>query len=953
MALKYLAPIQALSRPKNQFSFFFVAFFVAKLMHLGSHAGSLPIVLYLLYTPTFFLPDVFLLLSSKLLIYRINGGQPSALRRIIGGALAVFTASCSAAQISFYIETGSEVQWVAASKVVRGTGGFGLLMSGFPAMIIAFMILYAIALVITPLFYDFIDQVLATISWAFVFSFRFIFLLITQRKKRFEEEVEEEEVLIALEEERLLSSDNVEHTNLKPFRPKRRSSTVYALTITVITIGLTILVTVLQTVRPTTPPYAHMSGSLPVTIIEAFLFQPINSEFCLPHPVEAVLFPFERFTKFFDMPQNLEWMPQSSNCSKQNGPRPPPWLTRPHKDGPGGPGRHGPGGGPDGPGHHPPLSPGAPPHPNENGFAHPDIPFRHGQGWFGATNCDIMKVSNLDAGILEPLEKSMKTKKPKIKNVLLLTLESTRKDMFPLKKDSHPYKTILSTYGTSTVSADVTAQLDAKLQGITDTFAFLSDEPTGFGTHNKKRPENDWRAAFKDGMGAININGASTQAAYTCKSLLSSHCGTEPLPVDFMEETSGHIYQHCLPQIFKKMSSTMLKQEDSARKKEEKGFQSMPWNSTFVQAVTDHFDSQDVLNEQMGFENVVTETTISDPKSKHYPPKQPWVNYFGFPETETFEYLRDLFVDAQKTDKRIFVSHLTSSTHHPFKTPKDWEGRATYMQPERWRPEDPLEPYLNTIHYQDQWVSQIFQMLHDVRALEETLVVMTGDHGLPFNALDNTQSGINNGHISNFAVPLLFIHPDLPRIQLNASATQISVIPTVLDLLLKTDSLPSSSAKIAQEILPNYQGNSMIRKQDYSIKTASGSSAPSFFQPFHFAAINPGGAILAIRDASTTFRLVLPLCSTVPLRFTDTAIDPLEHAPIEAWTMTELSAVLKVKFGDRAVQWVQLAEEMGRWWVWYQRERWGYWGEARETSRGGADVGGARGRIRKDHWWET
>jgi hypothetical protein len=88
MQLNYLAPFQALARTKTQFALFFVAFFAAKLLHLGSHATSLPIFLYLLYTPTFLLPDVLLLVGSKVLVYRHNGGQPSITRKFFGGLLA-------------------------------------------------------------------------------------------------------------------------------------------------------------------------------------------------------------------------------------------------------------------------------------------------------------------------------------------------------------------------------------------------------------------------------------------------------------------------------------------------------------------------------------------------------------------------------------------------------------------------------------------------------------------------------------------------------------------------------------------------------------------------------------------------------------------------------------------------------------------------------------------------
>jgi hypothetical protein len=894
---------------------------------------------------------------------------------------SVFTTACAAAQISFYVETGGEIQWMAASRVVGGTGGMGLLLSGLPAMIIAFMVLYAIALVISPRFYDAVDHILGVVGS----SFRQSLSLITKKRNT----PEEHELLISFQEEQPLSPVSEANYETELSTTKRPLSTVVALVISIMTIGASMVVVLLQILRPTTPPYAHMSGSLPVTLIEAVLFQPINSEFCLPHPVEAVVFPFERFTKYFDVPQSLDWIPRAMNCSKNNGPRPPPWVTHPEVGGPGEhdspaggseapwpPGHHGPPRpghhGPPGTGHHGPPEPGhhGPPRPYEHdnnrgplttrsfpepaldhepvNFADEYAPYHHGEGWFGGSECEPLRLSNLNASIVEILAGEIKTKKPKIKNVLLLTLESTRKDMFPLKKGSHAHKIILDTYD----STNATSELDAKLRGFTDTAAFLSGQPSGFGTRDGDLPGTKWRSSFKDGMGAININGAISQAAYTLKSLLSSHCGVEPLAVDFAEETRGRIYQHCLPHIFAKMTSTIL--SDSAKANEGKDHRSWPWESAMIQSVTDQYDSQDVLDAQMGFKNVIAESTLSDPSSKHYPPKRPFVNYFGYAETETLDYLRDLFVDAQGSEKRLFVSHLTSTPHHPFKTPKDWPGKKAYMKQQRWRPADPVEDYLNTIQYQDEWISQIFEMLHDVGALEETLVVMTGDHGLAFSSLDNSQSAIANGHVSNFQIPILFVHPDLPRIQINASTTPTSILPTVLDLLLQSDSLSESSAKIASDILPSYQGNSLIRNLDFSIKTAHETSpANAFFQPFHFSAINPGGSLLAISDAGSTFRLILPLCSTIALRFTDISVDPYELDPLTAWTMDELRAQIKVRYGTRASSWAELAGDLGRWWVWNQREKWGYWGNAKETSRGGAEVGGGRGRIKKQHWWET
>lgn len=854
---------------------------------------------------------------------------------------------------------------MAASRVLGGSGGLGLLLSGLPALTVVFAVLYGIACVIASMFYDFIDHVLSTIVSSFQQSYRLT--------KRVPIPTEAEESLIPLEEH--AQSPSIREQRIAG--RKAALSTPKAIAVSFTTLTFVIVVAFLQLVRPRSPPYAHMSGSLPVTLIEAALFQPINSEFCLAHPIERVLFPWDHFAEYFGQPQSLDWMPRSPTCSRANGPGPPPWVDRPSCEAPNScappeASRHGEHQPPPPHGQHPPPPPphghhGPPPpfpddsfddpgsSPNTRGGFQHDGPPRHRGHGFGpgySPLCDPLKLSNIDADILDGLAESFTDKKPRIKNVLLLTLESTRKDMFPLKRDSHAYKTILSSYA----SANASLELDIKLRNLTNIARFLSGESDGFEVDADAIPDGSWRHAFKEGLGGVNVQGAVTQAAYTLKSLLSSHCGVEPLPVDFTEETKGMIYQSCLPQVLRSMSApaeqkrTDKIQQD--RTDPEADHRTWPWKSALVQSVTDQFDSQDVLDEQMGFENVISERVLSDPTSKYYPPKQPWVNYFGYPETESLDYLRDMFVDAQQQGKRLFVSHLTSSPHHPFATPKDWTGHTAYLHKQRWRPQDPLDGYLNTIKYQDDWISDVFQMLHEVGALNETLVVMTGDHGLAFNSLDKSQSAVNNGHISNFAIPLLFVHPQLPRIQLKASTTPLSILPTVLDLLLQTDSLPASAADTARTLLPKYQGNSLVRKLDYSVLTADGGIGKGFFQPFHFSAINPGGSLLAISDASTTFRLVFPLCSSIPLRFTDIASDPTEADPTIAWTMDELVAIIKVKHGVKAKEWAKLAQELGRWWFWDQHGKWGYWGNARSTGRGGAEVAGA-GRVKKKHWWET
>lgn len=697
-------------------------------------------------------------------------------------------------------------------------------------------------------------------------------------------------------------------------------------------------VLILQIVRPRNPPYAHMSGSLPITIFESLFFNPINADFCLPYPTHRVDFPFEEYAKVSGYAPPAQWKPLTEEC------------RRTHQHG------HG-------------LENGTHVSNLQNGTEEKEIrshPFLEGEvllnsqnnGSFGGYNpsCDPLKLSNLNQSLLDPLMKVMEKGTPLIKNVLFVTLESTRKDMFPLKKGSAAYDSILSSYGSS--QSGVAEELDKKLRNLTRTAAFLTGEPSGFSQDealNRSKYLGPWTSQFPASNGGINVQHAMTGSAFTLKSLITSHCGIDPLPVDFTEEIRGQMYQPCFPHVLDLFNEAQQSQPKGS------GFQPQPWNATLVQSITDQWDSQYTLDDQMGFqtENIVLDTTIEDPNAAHYPPKEPRCNYFGYPETEALPYLRDMFIDAKRSGRRVWASHITSTTHHPYAVPEAWEGKQTYVAKSRFAglEQEEFDRYLNTIKYQDQYLDNLMMMLHDVGVLNETLVVLVGDHGLAFTTPDGSKSTFENGHISNFAIPLVFVHPALPRIQLDAQTTPTSILPTVLDLLLQTHSLSAAEKDVAERLLPRYQGQSMIREQAWNvpITSSSSSSAPAVDaytnatgpQPFHFSVINPGGSLLAISQHASPFRLLLPLCSTLPLQF---SASPAEE--LVAWSPGGLVKAVRKEHGEGAAAWADLARKLGEWWMWETRARWGYDRPARSTDRGAAGTGAA-GRIKKEHWWET
>lgn len=482
-----------------------------------------------------------------------------------------------------------------------------------------------------------------------------------------------------------------------------------ALAISVAVISVVVTCMTLQIVRPTTPPYAHMSGSLPFTMFESLFSNPRNTEFCLPHPRSHVEFPFnEVFGNVTVEPaQGLfpGWMPQSETCH--------PKSHHPHE--------------------HEGLSASSS---AQNGseeyyeaWIEPkrDLHRKHRPKIYNPS-CDPLRITNLDKEILEPLEAVFSAQRPSIKHVVLLTLESTRKDMFPFRKESLIYDKILSTYEDANAAQH---ELNQKLSKLTPITEILTGESSGFEENKDEQPSQaHWKNKLNDLYGGINVRGAITGSAFTFKSLLGSHCGVEPLPVDFTEEIKGRIYQPCVPQIlelFNEQQKNASSEKTSNKSRDRPDFLSSPWESVLVQSITDQFDSQDILDEHMGFKNTVMKSTLLNPSSKYYPPKEEESNYFGFPETEVLPYLRDIFTKAEQDNRRLFLSHVTSTTHHPYSTPKNWTEHEDYLAKGRWGSEDSFNRYLNTIKYQDEWIGTIFDLLEEVGIFDQTLVVIIGD----------------------------------------------------------------------------------------------------------------------------------------------------------------------------------------------------------------------------------
>ncbi|PTB42696.1 uncharacterized protein TrAFT101_008214 [Trichoderma asperellum] len=505
---------------------------------------------------------------------------------------------------------------------------------------------------------------------------------------------------------------------------------------------------------------------------------------------------------------------------------------------------------------------------------------------------DPLKISNLEEDLLLPLRANLDD--VPIRHVLLVKLESTRKDVFPIKKNGYIWNRLAHSFGNSSLPAEA----QERLSTLTTTAKYLTgDLSDGFGE--------------KSGTprGGINANNAFTASTYTLKSLVGTHCGISPLAADFNVEMDHHIYQPCLPHIFEALNQLNHSDDEISSH----NFTSYKWKTAFMQSVTLRYDKQDRLMPKIGFTHPLGSFELKDKAAKLGPVDLPDINYYGMPERAIEDYLRDAFASAKKNNERVFLSHLTSSTHHDFGLPKDENRVPLANDPDL----EDLSRYLNTVGFVDRWLNRILHILDEEGVADETLLVAVGDHGLSI-AERRSITPYSNPHVANYHVPLVLSHPKLPSITIDDPVTSIQILPTILDLLLETKSLAKSEAEAVRDMIQNYEGQSLLRPlQKFSEINGQGG--------WQHTVMNPGGSTVSVRDArQPNWRLIVPVFGNYEWRFTNLETDPHEDAPLVSYDFKTLLRIVQEAFGPEAATWVKEAATVTRWWTDENYKRWRY-----------------------------
>ncbi|PHH88106.1 hypothetical protein CDD83_7962 [Cordyceps sp. RAO-2017] len=517
--------------------------------------------------------------------------------------------------------------------------------------------------------------------------------------------------------------------------------------------------------------------------------------------------------------------------------------------------------------------------------------------WFEAgkehyrADADPLKISNFNDKLLPELRGRLS--KINIRHVMLIKLESTRKDVFPFKKDSYLWRHLAESYD----NKELPEEAQSRLASLSPTANLLTgDYQDGFEHEEEKR------------RGGINFNNAYTTSSYTLKSLTGTLCGLTPLFADFNEDQKHHFYQPCLPHILGALSKLVEADGPSPD-----NFITMGWRSTFLQPVTGLHGDQAPQMAKIGYheENYVNEETLLGGTGKfgvaNVSHKEE--TYFGVPEFYINDYLWDAFESAKEKNERAFVGILTSSTHHPYGFP----GTHVHLS----KNGDDLSKYINSVGYVDGWLRQVVDFLDAKGFANETLLIVLGDHGIPL-AENGGTTAYGNSHEAGFHVPMVLSHPGLPPIDVDDAVTSIQILPTILDLLVETGSLSESGARAARDLMHNYEGQSLLRpRRQASEQTGQGD--------WQFAVSNPGGSDVSVRDGRRpNLHLMIPIREDIKWALNDLQADPQEQDALASFDLDTFLTAVEARHGVEIKEWVKEAATVTNWYVRDNHKRWRY-----------------------------
>ena len=244
---------------------------------------------------------------------------------------------------------------------------------------------------------------------------------------------------------------------------------------------------------------------------------------------------------------------------------------------------------------------------------------------------------------------------------------------------------------------------------------------------------------------AVVVDDMYSTVTHTSKALVGILCGTYPrLTMPIAEAAPDGLPVPCLPSLLAASG----------------------YRTAFLQSALAAFENRAGLTRNMGFERAGFQETLAAGggfRRAGYlggddlalvPPALSWV--------------------AEGGEEPFFLTLLTSVTHHPYQVPDE---RVPWLGETR-------QQYLLAIHYQDRFVGELLAGLEKLGRLDDTVVLILGDHGEAFGEHGRLQhDAVPYQEVAH--VPFLLLGPQRwigPPRHLGGLRHQVDLLPTILDL---------------------------------------------------------------------------------------------------------------------------------------------------------------------------
>lgn len=239
---------------------------------------------------------------------------------------------------------------------------------------------------------------------------------------------------------------------------------------------------------------------------------------------------------------------------------------------------------------------------------------------------------------------------------------------------------------------------------------------------------------------------AYTVVPHTSKAVTASNCGyAPPLDTKLTESEPAGLPATCLPGLLR-----------------DEGY-----STAFFQSAVGEFERRADLVRNLGYDSF---HPVEDFPTQGFGR----ANYFGWEDDIMLEPSRDWL--REQGDQPFLLSYLTVTGHHDYVLPDTFAL-------EQLADDEELNNYLNGVRYVDRFVSKVFAMLAEEGHADDTMVVVTADHGEGFGEHGLRQHD-NTIYNEGIKVPYLVYDPtDQRGRSVQRPVSTMSVPETVAETL--------------------------------------------------------------------------------------------------------------------------------------------------------------------------